>query len=136
MNRLAFLQRFLGTGLLITAPRLAQAALAPVLHKEILLYEGFVAGFTYYEGKKLLSQMKEGDSLDLLREPDNQYDNKAIAIYWEGQKLGFMPQIDNSVLAAILDAALPCSAYIATIFSEREDWEKLVFEIHLNYPIT
>jgi HIRAN domain len=135
MNRIEFLQRFLGTGLLLTAPKILEAAQA-IPHKEVLLYEGFIAGFVYYEGNTLLDQMQPNDGLDLLREPDNRYDSKAIAIYWEGKKLGFMPRLDNTVLAAILDADLPCKAHIIDLYPHQPNWEKLRFGISLYFPQT
>lgn len=134
MNRIEFLQRFLGSGLLLTSPNII-AKTEPIAHKEILLYEGFVAGFVHYKGNDLLHQMKHSDALDLVREPENAYDEKAIAVYWQGEKIGFMPQLDNKVLAAILDAALPCTAHIAAIYPKNPNWEKMLFGITLHFPM-
>lgn len=37
------------------------------------------------------------------REPDNKYDSRAIALYFEGEKIGFIPREDNVILSGFLD---------------------------------
>jgi hypothetical protein len=45
-----------------------------------------------------------------------------------------MPRIDNLILAAILDAKLPCEAFISGVYPEADTWNKLQFSINLLYP--
>jgi hypothetical protein len=35
-------------------------------------------------------------------EPDNPYDHRAIAVYWNGYKMGYVPRKDNKVLYNLL----------------------------------
>jgi hypothetical protein len=137
MNRIDFLKQFFNTGLLLTAPRLVNAATEHVVAKEydeVVIYSAYIAGFGFYKGLELLPNMKKGDTLDLVREPKNRYDVNAIAVYWQCQKIGFMPRVDNLILAAILDAKLPCDAFIADIHLDANVWTQLEFSIGLLYP--
>jgi hypothetical protein len=51
-----------------------------------------VIGITY-EGRLpyILANVREGDVLELLPEPKNQYDDKAVAVFHEGYKIGYIP---------------------------------------------
>lgn len=39
----------------------------------------------------------------LVREPDNQHDKNAIAVYVDGKKIGYIPKKQNTVLAQFMD---------------------------------
>ena len=69
----------------------------------MFLYDDYIRGFKYYEGVSLLAQLKPEDELELVREYDNPHDDYAIAVYWEGHKLGFLPSQKNEVIANLLD---------------------------------
>jgi|GEM_PF-5219400 len=45
------------------------------------LFNCAVAGFQYYDGLRCIPTIRPGDRLDLVREPDNPHDEKAIAVY-------------------------------------------------------
>lgn len=51
-----------------------------------------VVGITH-EGRLpyILSEVREGDSLSLQPEPDNEFDDKAVAVLHEGRKIGYIP---------------------------------------------
>ncbi len=72
-------------------PEWAQGA-SLVHYKKYYLLQCFVRGFRFYEGPNLLGGMAEGHELELVREPDNEYDDCAIALYWNGKKIGFIPR--------------------------------------------
>ncbi len=133
MNRVDFIKRLLGTGLLLTVPRMAEAATSRE-YDEVVIYSAFVAGFGFYKGPTLIAEMKNGDSLDLIREPENKYDSNAVAVYWKCQKIGFLPRVDNLILATILDAKIPCEAFIADVHLDASPWNQVEFSIGLLYP--
>lgn len=54
-----------------------------------------IAGVTYDNKQHLARNLKTGDVLDLVREPHNEYDSCAIAVYSHGQHLGYVPREDN-----------------------------------------
>jgi len=62
-----------------------------------------IAGFTYYDGPEVFSELKIGTELQLVQEPDNRYDPKAVAIYFEDKKLGFIPRSNNNEISKLLE---------------------------------
>jgi hypothetical protein len=73
----------------------------------IPFYSCYVRGFRIHAGPSLLPQMQAGDQLDLLIEPTNPADPLAIAIYWDGHKIGYIPREDNAVSQGILSGGVP-----------------------------
>jgi hypothetical protein len=61
-----------------------------------------IAGFTYYDGIDVIGQLKLGTPVTLKSEPENPHDPYAVAIYFEGTKLGYVPQAKNSVISQLL----------------------------------
>ena len=76
----------------------------PLSH-EILLFDSYIAGTTHLKDEKVLDDLKEGDKLTLLREPDNRFDENAILVLdAQKRKLGYIPEKDNVVFARLMDA--------------------------------
>ena len=84
-----------------------------------------VAGFQYYQGENLWSQLKIDDSLKLLREPNNKYDDNAIIIKWQGQQLGYIPRVDNSNIAKLMDNGQTLSAEIIALSNSSNPWKRV-----------
>lgn len=100
-------------------------------YTKFYLLQCFVAGFRFYEGVKLLPEMKTGDLLYLKREPNNEHDSKAIALYWKNIKIGFVPADVNEMLARLIDGeALTLHAEITHINAEAKEWEHIHFAIY------
>lgn len=94
--------------------------------EKIYLLQFFVRGFQYYEGPKLLKQINQSGLLDLKREPENKYDKNAIALYFEGHKIGFVPREENHLFAKMLDADLvKLQVEVTHIEPEAAAWEKI-----------
>jgi len=57
----------------------------------------YIAGVQHaqYKEAQATDGLGEGIPLTPVLEPDNQYDNTAVALYWEGYKLGYIPQKGN-----------------------------------------
>ena len=52
-----------------------------------------IAGVQFHQYKSALElNISAGAELSLVLEPENQYDDKAVAIYWEGIMLGYVPK--------------------------------------------
>ncbi|MDR2773768.1 MAG: HIRAN domain-containing protein [Tannerella sp.] len=62
-----------------------------------------IAGFTYYEGPIVFSQLQPGMALRLIAEPENRYDPDAVALYLGEYKLGFIPRAENKTLSIFLN---------------------------------
>jgi hypothetical protein len=61
-----------------------------------------IAGFAYWEGLEVIEELKIGSELSLVAEPDNPYDNEAVAICYKGKKLGYVPKDKNSEISKFL----------------------------------
>lgn len=62
----------------------------------------YVAGFTYYDGIDVIGDLKIGTPLRLIVEPENRFDPHAVAIYYGGSKLGFIPSEENKLISQFL----------------------------------
>ncbi len=102
-----------------------------VEYQKIYLLQFFVRGFQYYEGPDIISQINREGLVDLVREPGNLYDENAIAIYFEGHKIGYVPRETNLILCHILDAdLLDLQAEITFVEPDAATWEQISVAIY------
>ena len=67
-------------------------------------YDNFnIAGFTYYDGVDVFNELKIGTELYFVVEPDNKFDESAVAIYYNEYKLGYVPQNRNKYISKFLN---------------------------------
>lgn len=79
----------------------------------------------------MLGSMKEGDLLELVKEPENEYDHCAIALHLQGNKIGFIPASVNEMLSYLLDAeALSLFAEITHLEKESQPWENVAIAVY------
>lgn len=62
----------------------------------------FIAGFQYHEGAQVLSKLKVGKKIKMIAEFDNPYDPNAVALYYKGSHLGYVPRVKNALVAQLL----------------------------------
>jgi hypothetical protein len=110
---------------------LAAQASAGEVDAHILLQDSPLAGFQFHAGKKLWPEMRVGDSLSLIREPENSHDARAVRVEWHGQHIGYVPQRENSDVARFMDRGLKLSARITRLAASRDPWARVRFEILL-----
>ena len=120
MNRISFLKSILSQGLLVI-PFIARARSKKP--KKVLLLRRHVAGFQYGAGPQLIGKMKKGDELRLVSEPENKFDNKAIAVYWKQHKIGYVPAADNEIPDNILKQEVKLTARIENLDRNAEPWK-------------
>lgn len=126
MKRIDFLKRLIGVAIFGQMP-------LNVLEtkRKIYLLQTFVAGFRHYKGMELLSEMEVNDFIELRREPTNEYDEFAIALYWQQEKIGFVPADYNETIARLLDAeALPLLGTITNLNKAVKPWENVEVAIY------
>lgn len=66
------------------------------------LLECHLAGFAYYDGLDVLERLVPGVRVELEAEPDNPYDPQAVAVRFEGKKLGYLPRAENQLISQLL----------------------------------
>jgi len=80
---------------------------------------------------QLLDSMKKGDLLELVREPENEYDDCAIALHLQGRKIGFIPSSVNEMLSYLLDSdALSLFAVITHLEKNSQPWENVAITVY------
>lgn len=95
----------------------------------ILVQSSPLAGFQYHAGATLWERMREGDALDLIREPDNPHDQRAVRIEWQGQKLGYLPRRENAAVAGAMDGGERVEARIARLREHKNPWQRILIEV-------
>lgn len=102
---------------------------APAESVRILVQSSPLAGSQYYAVGEFWSELRVGDPLDLIREPDNPHDRHAIRVEWRGHKLGYVPRAENRAVAAALDGGDKLVARIARLTAHRNPWRRVEFEV-------
>ncbi len=91
-----------------------------------------LAGFQYHRGEAVWPLLVVGAALDLVREPDNAHDSRAVRVDWQGQKLGYVPRIDNAAVSHLLDGGQAVTARIVTLRQSDNPWERVELAVHLS----
>ncbi len=102
--------------------------------REILLNKFSVAGFRFYNGPNLLEKMRPGEPLTLKAEPDNEYDNYAVKIYYQNEHIGYVPRSDNKPIFRLLQQNIPLMARITQIQPDQVPWQMVQVKIWLIVP--
>ena len=113
--------------LILLAALLPCAAVSAALR--VLVQRSPLAGFQYHEGPALWDQLRTGDRLELVREADNPHDGRAIAVYWQGHKLGYLPRAENDAVSSAMDQGHRLDARIGRLREERNPWRRLEVEV-------
>lgn len=126
MNRFTFLKNLIGLyGIAALPSEMVKQ------YQKVYLLQSFVRGFQYYEGPNIIKEINQSGLLEMVREPDNKYDRKAIALHFNCQKIGFLPMESNEVLSILMDAKLiELQAEVTHIEPDAADWEKLHIAVY------
>lgn len=126
MNRRGFIKALLQGG--ASLPLVPVVALAAPF-REIIVQQSPIAGFQYYAGNEVFSELWVDTPLLLLREHDNTYDKNAVAVYYKQYKLGFVPRADNTAVAQMLDRGERLSAKVVELAMSQDPWQRVRFEV-------
>ncbi|MDP3540770.1 MAG: HIRAN domain-containing protein [Azonexus sp.] len=95
----------------------------------VLVQNSPLAGSQYYALGEFWQQIKLGDALELIREPDNKHDRNAIRVEWQGHKLGYVPRAENRAVASAMDAGDKLSARVSSLSDNKNPWRRVAFEV-------
>ena len=95
----------------------------------LLVQSSPLAGFRYYAAEARWQEMKEGQALALIREPENTHDSNAIRVEWRGEKLGYLPRKENKAVAAAIDAGDKIDARIAKLREHPDPWQRVLIDV-------
>ena len=124
-SRLDFLRLI---GLSSALPFLERFDVGPRPERLTRLWSGPVAGFQFHQDASVAADLRPGHLLLFAREPENAYDDCAIAMYSATTKLGFVSRADNAVPDAGDYALLGKMDEVAP--ATRNSWERLWFGIY------
>ena len=96
---------------------------------KVLVQSSPLAGFQFYAGRELWEEMKAGDALALVREPENRHDANAVRVEWRGRKLGYLPRAENRAVAAEMDRGGQVEARVARLARHRDPWKRIQVEV-------
>lgn len=62
-----------------------------------------IVGTQNYVDERFMAELKPGTEALLVREPTNQHDPNAVAVYIGGKRIGYIPKKQNGVLSQFID---------------------------------
>ena len=99
----------------------------------IYLINVHIAGTSYIENiDRLEPELTIGKRLKFFREPDNEYDERAIVVKSEhGDKLGYIPRDKNEILSRLMDAG---KLIYGEVYSKEliGNWWKITVQVFLD----
>ena len=126
MQRRTFFRRLFGSlGAAVTSQRVGAA------DRSVLIQESPIAGFQFHRGDAIWPSLSVGQELVLVRESSNTHDPDAVAIYFQEEKLGYVPRGDNKAIAQMLDGGETLEARISKLLVEGNPWERIRISITL-----
>lgn len=101
-----------------------------VFAREILVLQCLVAGTSFRKLDKVQDDLNETVQLEMKREGDNEFDQFAVALWFQNTKVGYIPKDKNEVLARLMDAG---KQFYATIHAKEMEgnWLKLEIKVML-----
>lgn len=96
---------------------------------KLLVQSSPLAGFRYAEANQVWSELRIGDPLELVREPDNPHDRNAVRVNWRGRKLGYVPRAENEALAWAMDRGERVTARISRLQEHPNPRLRIEFEV-------
>ncbi len=124
-RRTFFSWLFGGIGAAVATPLVA----AP--ERTVLIQDSPLAGFPFYAGEMILPSLSVGDELRLVREASNVHDSNAVAVYFHDEQLGYVPRVENTAVAQMLDRGERLETRISELSAE-DAWEQIRFTVSLN----
>lgn len=130
MYRRQFIKAFAAAFAGLTTSSVAQGKThLPQQTRTKLLQISPIAGFQYYQGDKVWSQLAQGQQITLQREPTNTFDVRAVVVYWEQQKLGFIPRLDNAAISQLLNRGEMLEATIIKLQESDNPRNRMTVEV-------
>lgn len=126
----------MGTASLIVPNRTTGRVLGvPINQNSISIYQNYVRGIYFRKSDIDTKTIVPGEKVKLIRERRNEHDSYAVAVYYKGVHIGYIPAYENIVIANLLDNSASLSSYISIVndYSNQVDYRRLIaIEIFLD----
>lgn len=90
-----------------------------------------IAGFQYYDGPSILADLRMGDTIFARGEPGNPHDSNAVALYWNGRKLGYVPRAMNKLFIASIRQGKAIIGHVSGIDASHIGWGS----VHVEFSV-
>lgn len=95
-------------------------------------FSTYVAGITKGDRQDFAFEVKVGKSLMSEREPDNRHDPYAVALWWRGRQLGYIPRDYSQTAAECLDGGGQLEVVVTDVVVLDENaYGKGTFGVHI-----
>lgn len=94
-----------------------------------IVYSGYIAGYQYHKGAQMEHLFKQGTEFLLKAEPQNPFDNDAVAVYYDNARIGFIPPDTNADIAKRIQQGEPLKARVTRIEPQSDPWERVYVEV-------
>ncbi len=95
-------------------------------HSSTYYLHCYIAGLQYYEVLEVWKKLEIGQSLKLIPEPDNRYDEHAFVVAFQDKKLGYLPRSQNKTVSTILQAVHDAyEARTQSLYSQNPIYERI-----------
>ena len=84
----------------------------------------FIAGVQHHQMASVIKDLSEGDELDIVPEPTNQYDPNAVRLEINGTMLGYVPKKFSAEVSAMLEADPDLECIITMLNKNAKPWEQ------------
>jgi len=128
INRKTFLLYLLQIPFLVP---LIQGLLRRINSPQFLLNIFSVAGSQFYDGDSIINDLKVGDLLELVTEPNNPFDKFAVIIKYQDKQIGYIPRSDNRYIARMLEQGMQLDCEILSLQPDEDPWQKIQVAVHL-----
>src|SRR3546814_16950189 len=90
-----------------------------------------LACFQYHAVRTLWAQFWVDSPLQLLREPDNKDDRGAVAVYSAGQRIGYLPRLENAAVSQMLGRGERLIARVVALQESSDPWQRMRLAVWL-----
>ena len=130
LNRREMMEMLIGLLGMFSTWRVSGATIDSSGQTHLLIQTSSVAGFQYYSGEAVWSRITVDDELELRRQPDNEYDENAIEVFWRQKKLGYVPASENLTVSRMMDRGQEFAATIAEKNDSEIPWDCIEMNIY------
>lgn len=106
--------------------------------EETEIYRGALAGvqFTQYQTAENLGLISTACKLELVPEPDNPHDDKAIGVWVPSTadagtkiRIGYIKRVDNAIIHAFLERGITLTTYLHLWDQEAKPWNRYTIRV-------
>jgi hypothetical protein len=99
--------------------------------RKVVIQRSPITGFRHHEAPFVWSALQKSVPVTLAREPSNRHDPDAVALYWKGRKLGYLPRGENFMVARLLERERRLGARIRRLSPKAERNRRIQVEVLL-----